>query len=127
MVCLRRLCYIRHVTKKDSRKYGDRAEYLKNAVAERRRVLKARAVGLMGGSCMVCAYDKHFGVLEFHHVYSETKSFGISSGGFSRSWSSIFSELQKCVLVCANCHREIEMGLIQKEAVVRLHALFWKI
>lgn len=75
---------------------------------------------------MVCGYSKHDAVLEFHHVHAETKSFGVSSGGFSRSWLAIRAELQKCVLVCANCHREIEAGLIQKEAVVRLHALFWK-
>jgi formate-dependent nitrite reductase cytochrome c552 subunit len=36
-----------------------------------------------------------------------------SSGGFSRSWASIKSEIAKCVLVCANCHREIEIGLVK--------------
>lgn len=109
----------------DTRVYTDRAEYLKRAVTERRRVLKIRAVELMGGACMLCAYDKHVGILEFHHVHAETKSFGVSSGDFSRSWQNIYDELQKCVLVCANCHREIEMGLIQKEAVVQLHTHFW--
>jgi len=109
----------------DTRQYKDRAEYLKQAVARRRRVLKLRAVEIMGGACMFCGYGKHVAVLEFHHVHAETKSFGVSSGGFSRSWLSIYEELQKCVLVCANCHREIETGLIQKEAVERLHALFW--
>jgi len=79
----------------------------------------------MGGSCMLCGYNRHVGVLEFHHVDATTKSFGVSSGGFSRSWRSIYEELKKCVLVCANCHREIEMGLIQKEAVERLHSLLW--
>jgi predicted HNH restriction endonuclease len=111
--------------RQDMRTYGDRAEYLKHAVAERRRTLKSRAVALMGGACMLCAYDKHVGVLEFHHVHAETKSFGVSSGGFSRSWQSIYDELQKCVLVCANCHREIEMGVVPKEIVVQLHDLFW--
>jgi predicted HNH restriction endonuclease len=37
--------------------------------------------------------------------------FGISSGGFSRSWASIEQEIKKCILVCANCHREIGIGL----------------
>ena len=110
---------------KDSTTYTDRAQYLKIAVAERRRTLKNRAVELMGGACMVCSYDKHVGVLEFHHVHAETKSFGVSSGGFSRSWQRIYDELQKCVLVCANCHREIEMALIPKQIVVQLHADFW--
>ncbi len=110
---------------KENRKYADRAEYLKQAVSARRRAIKERAVLLMGARCMICFYAKHPGVLEFHHVEAATKSFGISSGGLSRSWAKIYEELQKCVLVCANCHREIEMGLIQKEAVKRLHVSFW--
>lgn len=65
----------------------------------------------MGGKCMICGYDRSFGVLDFHHIDTNTKLFGISSGGFSRSWVSIEEEIKKCVLVCANCHREIELGL----------------
>ena len=78
----------------------------------RRQVLKLRAVNLLGGKCVVCDYSKHPGVLDFHHLDPHTKSFGISSGGFSRSWATIEAELQKCILVCANCHREVELGLI---------------
>lgn len=95
----------------DRRKYVDRKDYLKRAVTKRRQVLKLKAVQLLGGSCVICGYAKHPGVLDFHHIDPLTKSFGISSGGFSRAWSSIEVELKKCVLVCANCHREIELGL----------------
>lgn len=108
-------------TRKETRTYKDRKEYLKLAVAKRRRVLKLRAIQLMGGRCMICQYDRHQGVLEFHHVDASTKSFGISAGGFSRSWASIREELKKCILVCANCHREVELGLHRKEAVIALH------
>jgi len=73
--------------------------------------MKERAVALLGGVCIICGYDKHPGVLDFHHVDATTKSFGISAGGFSRSWAVIETELQKCVLVCANCHREVELGI----------------
>ena len=59
----------------------------------------------------MCGYDKHPGVLDFHHIDPSTKSFGVSSGGFSRSWTSIETEIKKCILVCANCHREIELGI----------------
>lgn len=109
-------------TRKDTRTYEDRKEYLKQAVTKRRRVLKLKAIETMGSMCMICGYDKHPGVLEFHHVDAATKSFGISSGGFSRSWASIHAELQKCILVCANCHREVELGLHKKETVVTLHS-----
>lgn len=96
---------------KDTRTYADRREYLKAAATKRRRTIKARAVALMGGACAICGYNKHQGVLEFHHVDARTKSFAVSGGGFSRSWALILVELEKCVLLCANCHREVEVGV----------------
>lgn len=111
----------------EKRTYRDRAEYLKMAVTKRRRILKLRAINTMGGVCVICQYDKHPGVLDFHHVDPTTKSFAISGGGFSRSWASIELEIKKCILVCANCHREIELGLHKKEVVdqyyQQLHSL----
>jgi hypothetical protein len=105
----------------EKRTYRDRAEYLKKAVTKRRRVLKLRAIETMGGGCVICGYNKHQGVLDFHHVDPLLKSFAISGGGFSRSWASIEVELKKCILVCANCHREVELGLHKKEVVDQLH------
>jgi hypothetical protein len=49
--------------------------------------------------------------LEFHHLESLQKDFGISSKGYTRSWVKIREELDKCVLLCANCHREVHTGL----------------
>jgi len=97
--------------RKELRKYADRRDYLIKAVSKRRRLLKLKAIASMGGKCTVCGYDKHPGVLDFHHIDPSTKSFGVSSGGFSRSWTSIETEIKKCILVCANCHREIELGI----------------
>lgn len=98
---------------RDKRTYAERREYLKNAVTIRRRTLKERAVKVLGDACTICGYAKHPGVLDFHHLDPSTKSFGISSGGFSRSWASIEDELKKCILLCANCHREIELGITE--------------
>lgn len=95
----------------DKRTYADRREYLIAAVSKRRRTVKLQAVTLLGGRCQSCGYKKHPGVLEFHHLDARLKSFSISGGGLSRSWNKIKDELTKCVLVCANCHREIEMGI----------------
>ncbi|MEO5950628.1 MAG: hypothetical protein ABIQ04_04225 [Candidatus Saccharimonadales bacterium] len=106
--------------RRELRTYRDRAEYLKLAVTKRRRLLKLRAIATMGSSCVICHYDKHPGVLDFHHVDPTSKLFAISGGGFSRSWSAIELEIKKCILVCANCHREIELGLHKKEAVEKL-------
>lgn len=106
----------------ETRTYRDRAEYLKEAVTKRRRTLKLRAIKVLGGQCVLCGYDKHPGVLDFHHVDPSTKLFGISAGGFSRSWDSINAELKKCILVCANCHREIELGIHKKDMIDILHS-----
>lgn len=105
------LRYNQVMSTKDKRTYADRREYLIKAVARRRKTLRAKAVELLGGKCQICGYNKHESVLDFHHIDPATKLFGISSGGFSRSWASIEAEIRKCILVCSNCHREIELGL----------------
>lgn len=103
---------------KDTRTYADRREYLILAVSNRRRKIKLKAIALLGGKCQNCGYKKHPGGLEFHHIDATTKSFSISGGGLSRSWVKIKAELEKCVLVCANCHREIEMGITKPPELV---------
>jgi predicted HNH restriction endonuclease len=54
--------------------------------------------------------------LDFHHVDSTKKEFGIGNSGYTRSWEKVKKELDKCILVCANCHREIHEGLIKIRA-----------
>lgn len=78
-------------------------------VAWRQRT-KAMAVIYKGGACLVCGYHRHVGALTFHHIDPKTKKFGIS--GHVRAWVSIKAELDKCVLVCQNCHTEIHGGFI---------------
>lgn len=95
---------------KDNRTYSDRREYLIKTVAKRRKKLKQMAVEALGSSCVICGYCRDVSALDFHHIDPKTKSFGISDSGITRSWSQIEAELKKCVLVCANCHREIESG-----------------
>jgi len=62
---------------------------------------------------MVCGYRKFVGALDFHHIDEKTKQFDLSSRGLTRAWSRIQIELDKCVLLCANCHREIHAGIVQ--------------
>lgn len=97
---------------KDTRKYADRAEYLKKAVAKRRKILKQKAIEYKGSVCQICGYNRCIEALEFHH-YRNEKNFGISHRGFTRSWQKIEEELKLCVLLCANCHREVETGVTQ--------------
>jgi len=71
--------------------------------------LKQRAVEYKGGRCALCGYDRALQALTFHHKTG--KSFGIGAKGYTRSWEKAKSELDKCVLVCANCHAEIHARL----------------
>lgn len=81
-------------------------------VNERRILLKLRMVAYKGGHCQICGYKKSMSALTFHHLDPSTKDFEIS-GSHCRSWSVILKELNKCVLLCRNCHAEIEEGITQ--------------
>jgi 5-methylcytosine-specific restriction endonuclease McrA len=70
---------------------------------------KRRMVTYKGGACQLCGYSRCLRALDFHHVEPGTKLFNFS-GNSLRSWESVRAELDKCVLVCSNCHDEIEEG-----------------
>ncbi len=98
---------------KDKRTYADRRLELIKAVAKRRRKIKAMAIEYKGGKCQICGYFKYQGALDLHHTNSKSKKFGIGDKGYTRSWKKVKAELDKCILVCANCHRELEAGITQ--------------
>ena len=91
----------------EKRRYADRRTYLVAAVRKRRRKVRLMAVQHKGGRCSRCGYDQCVEALEFHHLDSAQKDFGISEKGYTRSWERVRAELEKCILVCANCHREL--------------------
>ena len=97
----------------DKRKYADRAEYLKQAVTKRRRKLKQLIVEYKGGKCIICGYNRSAWAFDLHHVDGSLKEFGLSVRGLTHSWEKLKQEADKCVLVCANCHREIHAGFSQ--------------
>ncbi len=73
---------------------------------ERWRNRKVKAVQYLGGKCYNCGYDKCVWALEFHHRDPTTKEAHWTK---MRLWSEsrLFKELDKCDLLCANCHREV--------------------
>jgi len=81
------------------------------AVTEHRRRRKVRAIEYMGGSCHGCGRDGAPAVFEFHHWSAAEKEFGISETGIPRTWEKVVAELAKCVMLCANCHREVHAGV----------------
>jgi hypothetical protein len=81
------------------------------AVTRRLQKLKRILVEEAGGCCAVCGYDACIINLHFHHVDPTKKSFSISMAS-GKSIAAYRGEAKKCVLVCANCHGEIEAGVI---------------
>ena len=84
------------------------------SVNERRVKQKKNIIKVMGGKCQCCGYNKYYGALELHHLNPAQKSFSFSNKTY-RAWASLENELKKCILLCANCHREVEAGLITIE------------
>lgn len=80
-------------------------------LVELRRQRKMRAVTYMGGRCFGCERDVPPSVYEFHHRNAAEKNFGISEDGIARRWEKTVAELGKCVMLCANCHREVHLGV----------------
>lgn len=78
-----------------------------DAVVKRRLKVKQDAINYKGGCCSKCGYDKCRSALEFHHLDPSQKDFGVGEKGYTKAWETIKMELDKCILVCANCHREI--------------------
>jgi hypothetical protein len=81
------------------------------AVTRRHQEVKRLLVAEAGGCCVVCGYDRCLFNLHFHHVDPATKRFPLTMAR-GKSLASYMEELAKCILVCANCHGEIEAGLI---------------
>ena len=92
------------------RKQGNTYEYQVMRSLKR----KTHLINLKGGGCEICGYNKNLAALEFHHIDRDTKESQLDARTLSNSsmgW--IMSEFEKCMVLCANCHREIHDGLIK--------------
>ncbi len=81
------------------------------AVQRRRSNVKETLVMEAGGMCAVCGYNRYLGALQFHHLDRDEKEFGLATGGLTRSLDKARAEAEKCTLLCANCHAEVEGGV----------------
>lgn len=100
-------CSIHGLTKHNRRTEGGYrcSKCASAAVTKRRKAIKQKAVEYKGGSCAHCANSYPVAVFEFHHTDPTEKDFAISGGGMCRSWEAIQAELDKCIMLYANCHR----------------------
>ena len=68
-----------------------------------------------GGKCERCGYNKSFAALDFHHEDPSEKDFTIAHARHRSFNEEMKKELDKCILVCANCHREIHEEINTKK------------
>ena len=68
---------------------------------------KEKMYCIKGNKCSICGYDKCKDALDLHHMNKDDKKFSISSFWGHKSWDELEKELEKCILICSNCHREL--------------------
>jgi len=71
----------------------------------RQRKLKEEAVSYKGGVCTSCGGSFHPAIFDFHHTNPEEKDFSFAQQKCTKMNEKLKKELDKCVLLCANCHR----------------------
>lgn len=87
-----------------------------DAVKRWRSETKNHMVLAFGGRCGICGYNKCMAALEFHHINPSNKSFSFGSiMSKPKARTRIADELEKCVCVCSNCHKEIHAGVSQRD------------
>jgi 5-methylcytosine-specific restriction endonuclease McrA len=92
--------------------------YLRFRVAQRRRETKRKAIEYKGGACEGCGYNRCVAALHFHHLDPTKKDVQVSKN--TMSWERVKAELDKCEMLCANCHAEkhhaLEKPRLEKKA-----------
>ncbi|HXD57780.1 MAG TPA: helix-turn-helix domain-containing protein [Thermoleophilaceae bacterium] len=88
-----------------------------DAVVKRRALVRTTLVAEAGGCCQICGYSRCIAALQFHHVDPSQKRFTIRDGSL-RALDVLRAEARKCVLLCANCHAEVEAGVTPLPATV---------
>ena len=90
----------------DRRYYENNKEKVYQRRTDRRKRLKEEAVKIAGGKCSACGYNKCLSALEFHH-HQSNKEGNVSTLLKNESRQKLLKEAEKCILLCANCHREL--------------------
>lgn len=105
-------CAWKHCTNTTDAFFCSRDCANKYRVSRYRVNLVEMGIAYKGGSCRHCGYDRYTGALHFHHLDPSQKDFSIRGSGNTFKWDTIVSELDKCILLCGNCHAEYHAGLL---------------
>lgn len=81
----------------------------------RRGDFLAKIKSARGGKCERCGYNTCLKALEFHHLDPTKKDFTISNDHFKLI--DAVKESKKCILLCANCHRELHDNIWNIEEI----------
>lgn len=108
-------CKVHGLTEFRQRKRGEKVclQCNRDRVYQWRRDAKTKLVEMFGGKCVLCGYSKCNRSLQFHHLDPNEKEFNISAFSSCMNFSKLVEECKKCVLVCSNCHGEIEEGILE--------------
>lgn len=87
-------------------------EHLQDA-AWLRRLVKNKIVQLKGNKCAICGKTYPNIVYDLHHLNSDEKDFNLGNKTSTIKLDEVIKEADKCILVCANCHRMIHAGNVQ--------------
>lgn len=82
-------------------------------ITVKRRAIKKMLIDRAGGKCQICGYNKCMRALEFHHKDPTQKDFGISRQ-LNRNIDDLKAEVDKCILLCSNCHAEEHQRLFEE-------------
>lgn len=84
---------------------------------EKRKIGKRKAIEYLGGKCEICGYCKCDSAFDFHHRDPSLKDKNIANIVHDNSWDKVTKELDKCMLLCANCHRELHSKLNESKRI----------
>lgn len=98
-------------SQKCKNKFSNQKNQTYNNQQKRGLERKKEIILLKGGCCEKCGYNTSLAALSFHHRDPKEKSHQLDMRTLSnRSWDKILKELEKCDLLCANCHMEEHHG-----------------
>lgn len=87
-------------------------ECSKEEVICRQRKFKKKCIDYKGGECSECGFSTCDAAMEFHHLDPSKKDFSISRLKLTSFDNRVIKELDKCILLCANCHRMVHTKMV---------------